>query len=286
MTPTTMTYEAGAVSAYYDQFGEREWERLDSSAHARLVFHLHMHFLRPSIGAKYSVLDAGCGAGRFSVPIAQSGSRITLLDISPAQLALAQTHLASAGLVDRCDRFVAGDIAALTDIESDHFDTVVCYGGPLNYLFDRASQAAHELYRVVKPGGYVLVSVMSRWGVLRYVTGNERVDPHDFFGRPDYWMVDQVANTGNLPAHPALSHPPRHFFTSSELRTLLEEAGLCDVQLASAPSFSAAMYARLNLIEQNAAAWSVILRLEEQAYQQPGLVDTGEFLLARAYKPA
>ncbi len=39
------------------------------------------------------MLDAGCGAGRFSIPIAQNGSRVTLLDISDGQLSLARQKI-------------------------------------------------------------------------------------------------------------------------------------------------------------------------------------------------
>ena len=54
-----MSYHPGAVSSFYDQYGEREWNRLDSSAHARLIYHLHTHFYRAYIGPGRRVLDAG-----------------------------------------------------------------------------------------------------------------------------------------------------------------------------------------------------------------------------------
>ena len=66
---------------------------------------------------------------------------------------------------------------------------------------------------------------MSRWGVIRFAISNNP-NPEDFFGRPDYWMIPQVVNTGDLFKHPEVNHPPRHFFESSELKAMLQSAGL------------------------------------------------------------
>lgn len=278
-------YDPELVKAHYDEFGVREWHRLDSSAHTRLVYHLHVHFLTDHIGPGKRVLDAGCGAGRFSVHIAKSGSQVTLFDISEEQIALAEGKFTELGLLDSADGFLLGDICDLSRFADDTFDTTVAYGGALNYLFDKAQLASRELVRVTKPGGTLLVSVMSRWGVIRFAVANEGLDPKDFFGRPDYWMIPQVATTGNLGALPEVNHPPRHFFDSAEIRTLLEDAGLQTLELGSTPSLSAALRPRLDLIAESDVAWRTILELEENAYRLPGLVDCGEFLLAKGCVP-
>jgi ubiquinone/menaquinone biosynthesis C-methylase UbiE len=278
-------YDAAKVADYYNQFGEREWQRLDASAHARLIYHLHTHFLQAWIGRGKAVLDAGCGAGRFAVHIARAGSNVTLLDISGEQISLARAKLAELDLLGRATRFHEADIRDLSRFADHSFDTTLCYGGALNYLFQEASLGLVELVRVTKPGGAVLVSVMSRWGTLRHTIGNENLEPADFFGRPDYWRIPQVAETGDLPAHPDVNHPPRHFYDSEELRALLENAGLQDIEMGAAPSISAALNDRLSLIEQHPAAWNTLLQLEEQAYCLPGMLDAGEHLLARGKVP-
>lgn len=278
-------YDPNQVKAHYDTFGAQEWERLDTSAHARLIHYLHKHFLEEHIGQGKQVLDAGCGAGRFAVDIARSGSTVTLLDISETQLELAQEKLSDLGLLERTSGFLVGDISDLSGLDAHSFDTTVCYGGALNYLFELAGQGVRELVRVTKPGGTVLVSVMSRWGVFRFAIARERLDPGDFFGRPDFWRIPQVAATGDLADHPEVRHPPRHFFDAVELRAVLENAGLEDVELGSTPSISAALYARLDQLEGHRTAWNTILELEQKAYRLPGLNDTGEHMLAKGRVP-
>jgi SAM-dependent methyltransferase len=279
-------YDPERVRAFYNDYGVREWERLDLSAHARLVKHLHLHFLQDHIGAGTRVLDAGCGAGRFSVHIARSGSRVTLYDISDEQIALAKGRFAELGLLDASHGFLVGDICDLACFSDHTFDTTVVFGGALNYLFENAPLAARELVRVTKPGGTLLTSVMSRWGVIRFTVAHEELDPVEFFGRPDYWMIPQVAETGDLGAIPEVKQPPRHFFDSFELTALLTKAGLEDLRLGAAPSLSAALYSRLDLIEQSPSAWQTLLDLEEKAYTSPGLADSGEFLLAKGKVPS
>jgi SAM-dependent methyltransferase len=273
-------FDRQRVQQFYDGYGVREWERLDSSAHRRLIYHLHWHFAREHVGPGRAVLDAGSGAGRFSVTMAEAGGTVTLLDLSGEQLRIARSKVEEAGLAGQVCGYLTGDVLSLPFADGS-FDTTVCFGAVLNYLFEEAEAAVRELIRVTRPGGNVLVSVSSRWGVLRFVAGSDSVDPADFLGRPDEWHLFQVAETGDLPAHPRVPQPPRHFFEADELAELLQRAGLQEVQLASAPALTEALYARLELIERVPEAWRTIVALEERAYRRPGLRDTGEFLLAK-----
>jgi hypothetical protein len=53
-------YNAKTVRDYYDSEGTKEWDRLDASAHARLVYHLHNHFLsRPDYWGIFHVAETG-----------------------------------------------------------------------------------------------------------------------------------------------------------------------------------------------------------------------------------
>lgn len=273
-------FERERVQQFYDNYGVKEWDRLDSSAHPRLIYHLHWHFLREHVGPGLAVLDAGCGAGRFSVAVAEAGSAVTCLDLSGEQLQIARQKVGEAGVADRVPGFAIGDVRCLSFLDAS-FDTTVCFGAVLNYLFVEAETAARELVRVTRPGGTVLVSVSGRWGALRFVAGTDGVDPADFFGRPEYWHLFQMAETGDLPAHPRVPQPPRHFFEAEEIAELLSRAGLREIQLASAPALTGALYTRLEAIEKIPEAWQTILALEERACRHSGLRDTGEFLLAK-----
>ena len=67
------------------------------------------------------------------------------------------------------DRVIA-DVAHLEQFDDGSFDAAVCYGGPISYLVDRAEEGIAELVRVTRPGGHVLLSVMSLVGAVTHFT--------------------------------------------------------------------------------------------------------------------
>jgi len=277
-------YNPKEVSEFYNNYGVKEWERLNLSAYDRINYYLHMHFLKAHIGPGKNVLDAGCGAGRFSIEIAKSGSQVTLLDISSEQLRLAESKLREKNLELNVADVILADLRDLSMIEDNKFDTVVCYGAPLNYLLENKEKAIEELVRVTKNGGNLLVSVNSKWGVIRTQLGKEDFDYTSFFGNPDYWFIDQVVNTGDLPKHELVNHPPRHFFDAQELEGLLGDAGVRNIILGASPCIVSGFRKAAEQLEKDETAWRTILSLEEKAYCTRTMIDNGEFLLAKGIK--
>ncbi|WP_142412851.1 class I SAM-dependent methyltransferase [Hathewaya massiliensis] len=277
-------YNSKEVSEFYNNYGIKEWERLDLSAYDRINYYLHMHFLKEHIGEGKNVLDAGCGAGRFSIEIAKSGSKVTLLDISKEQLNIAKEKLGELNLLSNVEDFILADLSNLSMIEDNKFDTVVCYGAPLNYLMENTEKAISELVRVTKKGGNIVISVNSKWGVIRTQLGREDFDFTSFFGQPEYWAIDKMVNTGDLLKHEKVNQPPRHFFESQELENLMKDAGIVNITLGGSPCITSGFRKAAELLEKDKVAIDTILRLEEKAYCIKSMVDNGEFLLAKGVK--
>jgi len=102
-----------------------------------------------------TVLDAGCGPGRLTVPLARSvgpAGRVVALDIQPRMLARAKTKTEAAGCTNV--EFVA---AGLGDgrLTANRFDRVVLVT-VLGEIPNRAAAVA-ELFCALKPGGLLAI---------------------------------------------------------------------------------------------------------------------------------
>ena len=152
----------------YDQFGEAEWERLDKTPRDKVQFFIHNHYLHQYIKSGDKVLEIGPGPGRFTIELAKLGTKIYEIDISEVQLKLNEEKLKSFGFEDSVIWRKTMDVADLSELSDNEFDAVVCYGGPISYVFDKAPHAISELIRVTKSKGYIFISVMSLLGTCQF----------------------------------------------------------------------------------------------------------------------
>ena len=112
-----------------------------------------------------TVLDAGAGAGRFSIPLAQKGLRVTHYDISQSMLAKAQNLAKNAGVAEQIE-FVEGRLTELSRYQDGQFDLVICTDAPVSYSYPGHKEVLGELARIA--GKSLIVSVSSRLGYFPY----------------------------------------------------------------------------------------------------------------------
>lgn len=270
-----MTYEAARIAAFFDAYGEQEWTRFEDGRTPSTSLEVHREYLRRYVRAGDRVLDIGAGPGRFTIELARLGADIVVADISPGQLELNQGRLVDAGLEDRVvDRIVA-DVTDLSGFDDDAFDAVVCFGGPVSYAHERSEDAVSELVRVTRPGGHVLLSVMSLVGALiRY-----RDLVLDLVRRDGPGPLEQTLRDGILPEGEGYGHLAMRMFRWSELEALLSRHG--SVVAASAAGLFAAEPAEPELRD-------LLARVELELGAEPGVISCGEHILAvlRSAQPA
>jgi ubiquinone/menaquinone biosynthesis C-methylase UbiE len=110
------------------------------------------------------VLDLASGAGTSAIHLARTfGCEVTGVDYSVDSVALSSEIANREGLSDRV-RFQHGDAEALTMLADDTFDAVVCECAYCT--FPDKTTAAHEIARVLRPGGSFGLSDMTRTGSL------------------------------------------------------------------------------------------------------------------------
>ncbi len=275
------------IGQFYDTYGLKEWQRLDSSAYGKLIFALHTDFLDGYLKPGMKVLDAGCAAGRFSIYAAQKGCRVTLLDLSPVQLEIARTKCEEAGILDQIDGFIPASYDNLSMFADDSFDLTLCLGS-LMYLREQTKQAISELRRVTRSGGSIVFSVNTRSGVFRRLTAKASINNTEsmvsFWANPEAYGIFEVLETGDDPVdYPGRRHPPRHYFTVQEMKDLLSP-GFEKLDFAAVPCIMTGAVENAEMLYADPKAWNTILRIERSLYRSDTVLDAGEFLMVGGVK--
>jgi SAM-dependent methyltransferase len=209
-------------ATFYDAYGSEEWDRLGESIDGRLEFERTATHLEERLPAGGHVLDAGGGAGRYAIRLAEQGYEVTLVDLSDEQLRIAERELADRGLRSRV-ALARGTINDL-GIETAAFDATLCLGGPLSHLLDPAdrARAVAELRRVTRPGGPVFASVMGRLGAIQlFLLSGQQLG-----------LLPELLETGDYDQELLARHDyepvftETHYFRADELEELLADAGL------------------------------------------------------------
>lgn len=257
---------------------EDDWQRWESSAEHQIDFAIHTHYLRTYLKGGERVLEAGAGAGRFTRELAALKTVITVADISPAKLQRNKRNAEALGYAGAIEAWCECDMCNLKPHFPDGaFDAVVCYGGPLSYVFDRRFKAIQELVRVTKSGGFLFLSARSLWGTLHtHLSQILRYDPR---------INREIIETGNLgPDKVALASRFWHAYRSDEFKAFIEEAGAEVLVLSASDSLSATWQDLILTWREDPGMWQHLLELEIEACKQPGCLDMGTHILAVARK--
>jgi len=141
------------------------WREQDLS-----LFRAELQDLSSRLPADAAVLDVGCGAGVPFTAWLSERFRVTGMDVSAEQIALARARVPRA-------TFFQQDMLAL-DVPPCSFDAVTCFYALIHVPRDQHALALVNMNRALKPGGCLLL-----------ITGNGDLDDDvdEFFGAEMYW---------------------------------------------------------------------------------------------------
>ncbi|XOU94103.1 MAG: class I SAM-dependent methyltransferase [Candidatus Kerfeldbacteria bacterium] len=187
-----------------------------------------------------NVLDAGCGNGRLFEFFKEKGINYSGLDSSNSLIQIASKSYPTAN-------FQTGDITTLP-FSDNKFNTIFCIA-TLHHIPSKKLrlQTINEFYRVLKPGGYL---IMTNWNLLNTkwwptiakfsldkIIGNNNLDWKDV-SKP--WKNSQ----GQVQAERFL-----HAFTKNEISGLLKKNNLKTIkQFYTKKDITSNMLSGFNLI--------------------------------------
>lgn len=174
-----MVDETSQVRQFYNENAQLEWDRL--SEHP-FEFALTAYMMEKYIRPGDSVLDIGGGPGRYAIHFAKRGCRVTLVDLSERNVALARQKAAEAGVELEA---LASDCLALDSLSLGQYDHVLLMG-PLYHLLkeEQRVRAVELALSRLKPGGCFYASFILLFASVIYDLKNggnierECVDPN------------------------------------------------------------------------------------------------------------
>ncbi|MFD5879680.1 methyltransferase domain-containing protein [Streptomyces yangpuensis] len=198
------------------------------------------------------VLDTGGGTGKFAVPVAHLGHRVTVVDPSPNALFGLERRVSEAGVADLV-RGVQGDAQGLLDVvERDAYDVVLCHG-VLEYVDDPAEGVANAV-AALRPGGTLSLLAAGLGGAVlaRALAGH--------FTEARNALTDPAGRWGS-------GDPVPRRFTAEQLSELVGGAGLSVGAVHGVRIFADLVPGVL--VDTEPGAVEALLRLEEAAAELP-----------------
>ncbi len=256
-----------SVQAHYDRNAEREWERLERH---RTEFAVTLRALRQFLPPPpAAILDVGGGPGRYAIALAAAGYRVTLTDLSEANLALAAEKAQAAGVT--LAQILPVNALDLSPLGTAVYDSVLLLG-PLYHLLTAVErqQAVAEARRVLKPNGILFAAFITRFEPLRNAAQ----------GYPE-WIVEnreyvaQLLQTG--------VHDQAHGFTNAyfahpdEIIPFMEAAGFTTLGLIGCEGIVAGHEEKINALQGE--AWELWVDLNYRLGQDPTLRGAADHLL-------
>lgn len=264
------------VECRYDRQPQREWEREERH---RTEFAITRRALADHLpAAPARILDCGGGPGRYAIELARQGYQVTLFDLSSECLRLAQQKAHEGGVT--LAAYEQGTATDLSRFSDEVFDVVLLLG-PLYHLLEEEerARALSECRRVLKPGGVLFASFITRYAPIRYVAAHEPMWPLE---EPD--LLETLLSTGCLPPR---GDPGSAFVAycahPAEVAPLCRKEGLEVIDVLGVEGMVSMIEEGVNAL--SGAAWEAWADLNHRLAQDPSIHGGTEHLLVVSCKP-
>jgi ubiquinone/menaquinone biosynthesis C-methylase UbiE len=256
----------------------QEWERLCSTPIMRIEYMVTTHVLNRYLPNTGLILDAGSGPGRYTVDLVHKGYRVVMFDLLREMLQLGQQKVAETKMQEMV-MLVEGNIVTLPYKEKS-FDAVICLGAPLSHITDSQarSNAVAEIARVVKQGGQVFLTGMTRLTSYRGAIFWLKQHP-EFF--------EQIITTDYRACGIMDGSQVWYTFATGELEGMMECAGLQVIDRVGCEGLANHLpVENLEQIEADERYWPAWKEVLLDTCNEPSIIGISNHLLVVASKAA
>lgn len=216
--------------------------------------------------------DLGCGTGKWGMKLLKSGFGVWFVDHSAAMVGQSRGNVEEMGEAKlQRAKFEVADIVEMTALPSDSFDLITAMGDPLS-ICSNPRRAAGEMFRIAKPGAYVVATADNKLAALDHYAERGDVDALETFVRTGrtHWLTGDEREQFELTT-----------FTPASLRRLFEQAGWQVVKVAGKTILPVRQHPELLSDSQ---AMQRLLRLELDLQDDPSAAARAAHLQITARK--
>lgn len=268
-----MSYNPEIPRDKYNNYGDREWTRLEKDGHGELLYRVHLEILSRHIKENDKVLEIGAGSGRYTKDIVQLCKSLTVADISEHQIEFNKAKMKELSLYSKIESYHVLDILNMGVFPDSSFDCIVCIGGVINYLLDKEKDGVAEMLRVLKPGGLLVVGAMSFIGASLYYLEGLRYEKDQFGIEATKWVFD--TGIQDEEHYPVPSKHYVHMMRSNQMDELFYLFPVKIIERSSAGLFTQAGDVALENARNDRDFWELIVEKEIQFTKLPGTLDCG-----------
>ena len=268
-----MSYNPEIPRNRYDNYGDREWTRLERDGHGELLYRVHLDILKRYVKPSDKVLEIGAGSGRYTKDIIGMCTELTVADISGHQIEFNKSKMRELSLIEKIKSYHVLDVLDMGVYANSSFDCVVCIGGVINYLLDKEKDGIQELLRVLKPNGILIVGAMSFIGASLYYLDDIR-SKKDLFGiEATRWVFE--TGIQDEEHYPVDSKHYVHMMRSVEIDELFAQFSVKVIERSSAGLFTQAGDVALENARQDNEIWQLVIEKEIEFTKLQGTLDCG-----------
>jgi len=255
------------VKAFYEEKnedGRAEWELLEF-ARSKIII---SRYISDSV---MEIADISGGTGAYSFWLASMGHKVHLLDLTQKHINNAKKR--SQGTNISLATYSCADARSIP-YEDQCMDLVLLMGALYHLQTEESRiQCLTEAFRVLKPGGFALCTVMSRYnGLISAFTWNLV----DNFGGIDALM--NALETGSISERPKLSLFYSH--TPIGIKTEMSVAGFSDIHLIAVEGIASAIGDKRNVLPVDKKSANELLKAIEMTESIPEILGISRNIIA------
>ena len=232
------------------------------------------------LGGQQTVVDVGSGTGVYSLWLAEQGHDVHVVDLVPHHVRMVREKASARSL--SLGSATIGDAVSLSF--PDAFADLVLLMGPLYHMTDQDHRlkALRESARILKPGGRVTCTAISRFASMLAGFRNDRFDFPEFEAVVDGALRDgQHRNPLRRTSHLGIAF----FHRPSELRDEIERSGLVCERIVGIESPIAIIKQLEDWVDKKGRTYELAVKYAQMIEEEEELLGASFHLLGVGRRP-